>query len=127
MYVFPQEASCCYWPGEVGEAVVYGKLRVKLQLVTSHGDIVVRKMEVVEDISQPGLAKPVNSLSVTLMQLTSWPEQGLPHPTAILSLIDYLTNAQMSSSTKHTVVMCRYVCKLTYRHEIGRASCRERV
>jgi len=91
---------------------VYGKLRVKLQLVTSHGDIVVRKMEVVEDTPQPWEAKPVNSLSVTLIQLTSWPEQELPHPTAILSLIDHLTNAQMSSSTKRTVVMCRFVCKL---------------
>ena len=97
------------WDGGEG-CRVYGKLRVKLQLVTSHGDIVVRKMEVVEDTPQPGQAKPVNALSVTLMQLTSWPEQELPHPTAILSLVDHLTTAQRSSSTKHTVVMCRFVC-----------------
>ena len=108
--ILPQEASCCYWPEEVGEAVEYGKLRVKLQLVTSQGDIVVRKMEVVEDTPRPEQAKPVKALSVTLMQLTSWPEQELPHPTAILSLIGHLTNAQMSSSTKRTVVMCRFVC-----------------
>ena len=87
---------------------MYGKLRVKLQLVTSHGDIVVRKMEVLENSTHSKQAKPVNTLSVTLIQLMSWPEQELPHPRPILSLIDHLTNAQMSSSTKHTVVMCRF-------------------
>ena len=88
--------------------MAYGKLIVRLQLVTSHGDIVVRKMEVLENSTNSKQAKQVNTLSVTLMQLTSWPEQELPHPTAILSLIDQLTNAQMSSPNKRTVVMCRF-------------------
>ena len=45
---------------------------------------------------------------VTLLQLTSWPMRGLPNSTAVLSLIDHLTNAQMKSLAKRTIVMCRY-------------------
>ena len=97
----------------MGEVEVYGRLRVKLGLLNSHGDIAVRKMEVttvVEDKSWQAVhvEMPANSLVVTMIQLTSWPEQGLPHPTSITSLADHLTNAQMRSSTKQTVVMCKY-------------------
>ena len=97
----------------MGEVEVYGRLRVKLSLLNSHGDIAVRKMEVttvVEDKSWQAVhvEMPTNSLVVTMIQLTSWPEQGLPHPTSITSLSDHLTNAQMRSSTKQTVVMCKY-------------------
>ena len=85
---------------------------MKLSLLNSHGDIAVRKMEVttvVEDKSWQAVhVEPANSLVVTMIQLTSWPEQGLPHPTSITSLADHLTNAQMRSSTKQTVVMCKY-------------------
>ena len=92
---------------------MYGRLRVKLGLLNCHGDIAVRKMEVttvVEDKSWQAVhvEMPANSLVVTMIQLTSWPEQGLPHPTSITSLADHLTNAQMRSSTKQTVVMCKY-------------------
>ena len=103
--LYYQESSYCYWPGEVGEVMVYGRLRVKLGQVNSHGDIVVRKMEVTtEDKS-----RSTNPLIVTMIQLISWPQQGLPHPTSIMSLIDHLTVAQMRSSSKQTVVMCRFV------------------
>ena len=116
----PQEASYCYWPGEVGAAGMYGKLSVELKAVTSHGDTVLRRMEVAEKKLKDGQAEPTKTLPVTQLQLLSWAEQGLPHPMAILSLIDHLTSAQMSSSTKHTVVMCRSACivyiRYTYIH-----------
>ena len=81
---------------------MYGKLTVKLLSVKTCGDIVVRRLEVVGGGGQ--LSEP---RVVTLLQLTSWPMKGLPHPTAILSLIDHLTNAQMRSSSRRTVIMCR--------------------
>ena len=102
--ILPQKASSCFWPGEVGEAVVYGKLKVKLEQVKDHEDILLRRMEITEDKSDFSLSKP---LKVVLLQLTSWPEQGLPHPSAILFLVDHLSKSQMSTSTKHTVFMCR--------------------
>ena len=78
---------------------------MRLGQVNSHGDIVVRKMEVTtEDKS-----RSTNPLIVTMIQLISWPQQGFPHPTSIMSLIDHLTVAQMRSSSKQTVVMCRFV------------------
>ncbi|CAI8049661.1 hypothetical protein GBAR_LOCUS27341, partial [Geodia barretti] len=40
------------------------------------------------------------------MQLSSWPPGELPHPTAILSLVDLLTKAQRGSLGRHTVIMC---------------------
>ena len=54
-----------------------------------------------------GVARLNKPHMVTLLQLTSWPMRGLANSKAILSLIDQLTNAQMKSSAKRTVVMCR--------------------
>ena len=112
----PQEASTCYWPEDVGAAEVYGKLSVELKAVTSYDDMVMRRMEVAEKKIQDGQVELTKTLSVTQLQLIGWPEQELPHPMATLSLIDYLTSAQMSSSTKHTVVMCRSTCTVCIRH-----------
>ena len=87
--------------------MVYGGLRVQLGQVMSHEDIVERKVEVtsVEDTAHYREAK--NALNVTMIQLISWPQQGLPHPSSIISVIDYLTAAQMRSSSRQTLVMCR--------------------
>ena len=65
----------------------------------SHDDIVVRKMEVTTEVK----SRSTNPLIVTMIQLISWPQQGLPHPTSIMSLIDHLTVAQMRSSSKQTI------------------------
>ena len=54
-----------------------------------------------------GAVQPNKHHIVTVLQLTSWPVKGLPHPTAVISLIDHLTNAQMRSSTRRTVLICR--------------------
>ena len=94
----PQESSHCLWPGEVGDSEDHGKLKVKLLSVKTHGDIVIRRLEVVE-----GSSRLNKALLVTLLQLTSWLRHGLPHPTAVLSLADHLTNAQMRSATIRTV------------------------
>ena len=81
---------------------MHGKLTVKLLSVKYYGDIIIRKLEVVE-----GAVQLSKQHIVTVLQLMSWPMKGLPHPTAVISLIDHLTNAQMRSSTRRTVVMCR--------------------
>ncbi|CAI8039710.1 Receptor-type tyrosine-protein phosphatase S [Geodia barretti] len=96
-----EESSCCFWPEEEGESVVHGKLSVKLVSVKTHGDIVTRKLEMVE-----GAARLNRPHMVHLLQLTSWPLQGLPHPMAILSLIDQLTSTQMRCGNRRTVIMC---------------------
>ena len=83
--------------------MVHGKLSVKLVSVKTHGDIVTRKLEMVE-----GAARLNRPHMVHLLQLTSWPLQDLPHPTAILSLIDQLTSTQMRCGNRRTVIMCRY-------------------
>ena len=79
---------------------------MKLVSVKTHGDVVSRKLEMVEGAA--GLNRPQ---TVTVLQLTSWPLEGLPHPTAILSLIEQLTSTQMRCGNRRTVIMCRYgVC-----------------
>ena len=102
-----QESSYRYWPEEVGKVMVCGRLRVKLGQVMSHEDTVERMIEVttVEEIAHQRAAR--NTLNITMIQLISWPQQGLPHPSSIISVIDHLTVAQMRSSSKQTVVMCR--------------------
>ena len=84
-----------------------GKFRVRLRLVNSHGDIIVRKMEVTTLEKTSNQPKTTITSIVTMIQLISWPQQGLPHPSSITSVIDHLTVAQMRSSSKQTVVMCR--------------------
>ena len=68
---------------------------------TNRGDLVLRKLRV-------SAQHFTETLVVRMIQLTTWPLQGLPHSSAIIALIDKLTNALMASSTKQTVVMCRY-------------------
>ena len=80
------------------------RLSVRLLKVRGHGDIMERKLEVKEHKSiSPDI------LTVKMIQLTSWPLEGLPHPTAIISLIDKLNSVLMTTSSKQTVVMCRCV------------------
>ena len=97
-----QESSYCYWPGEEGEEMVCGRLRVRLVKVRGHSDVVERNVEVKESQFISSI------LSVKLMQLIGWPLQGLPHPSAIVSLVYRLTNTLMSLSSKQTVIMCRF-------------------
>ena len=87
--------------------MVCGMLRVRLGQVNSDGDIVERKMEVTTMKNTVHQSTSTNTLIVTMIQLISWPQQGLSHPTSIISVIDHLTVAQMRSSSKQTVVMCR--------------------
>ena len=82
--------------------MVSGRLRVRLTRVRGHGDITERKLEVTECDSVSN-----NPLNIRMIQLTSWPLQGLPHPSAIMSLIEKINRVLMSSSSKQTVVMCR--------------------
>ena len=87
---------------------MYGKLRVVGKRESVHGDITERRIEV-GDVEGHGGTQRV----VTLLQLSSWPLRELPHPTAILSLVELLSKAQRSSPSRHTVVMCRYIHTLS--------------
>ena len=87
---------------------MYGKLRVVGKRESVHGDITERRIEV-GDVEGHGGTQRV----VTLLQLNSWPLRELPHPTAILSLVELLSKAQRSSPSRHTVVMCRYTLPLS--------------
>ena len=82
--------------------MVCGRLSVRLLKVRDHGDIMEMKLEVKEHKSIS-----TNILTVKMIQLTSWPLEGLPHPTAIISLIDKLNSVLMTTSSKQMVVMCR--------------------
>ena len=84
--------------------MVYGRLRVRLVKVRGHGDIVERKMEIADQKSISD-----DKMKLRMIQLMSWPTQGLPYPTAIMSLIEKLTKVLMNSPSKQTVVMCRFV------------------
>ena len=103
-----QVSSCCYWPqgSEDGEEAAneetYGKLRVSLKGCTSHGDITERKLEVKETGDESG-----DHRIVSVLQLTSWSPGELPHPSAILSLVNMLSKAQRRSPNKPTIIMCR--------------------
>ena len=103
-----QESSHCFWPeGSYSACVdgaeeVYGKLTVTLKRLSDYGDITERKLEVAE--SEETSAHRI----VTLLQLSSWPLEEVPHPSAILSLVDLLRKAQRTSPSRHTIVMCRY-------------------
>ena len=85
-----------------------GRLSVRLLKVRGHVDIMERRLEVKEHKS----ISP-DTLRVRMIQLTSWPLEGLPHHTAIISLIDKLNNVLMTTSSKQTVVMCRWVSLLS--------------
>ena len=80
-----------------------GGLRVRVVKVRGHGDIVEWKIEVTACHDWV----PSDTLTVKMIQLTSWSLEGLPHPSAIMSLIEKLMNVLMRSSSKQTVIMCR--------------------
>ena len=85
-----------------GAEEVYCKLTVTLKRQSFYSDITEWTLEVTETEEMSTSQK-----MVTLLQLTSWPIDELPHPSSILSLIDLLGKAQRSSPSRHTVIMCR--------------------
>ena len=108
MFSTIQESSHCFWPESSGSAgvdgaeEVYGKLSVTLKRLRGYGDITERRLEVAE--SEGTSPRRI----VTLLQLSSWPLEEVPHPSAILSLVDLLSKAQRTSPSRHIIVMCRY-------------------
>ena len=107
-----QETCCCFWPqGSEGVATggaeeeidhVYGKLTVHLKRVKCRGDITERRLEVTKTGEKDGEGR-----SVTLLQLSGWSQGVMPHPPVMLSLVDMLNKSQRSSSSRHTIIMCR--------------------
>ena len=99
-----QVSSYCFWPQGLGgvQEEVYGRLRVCLKRVISHGGITERRLEVTETGGE-GEEQRV----VTLLQLSGWSLGELPSPPVVLSLVDLLSKTQRSSPSRHTVIMCR--------------------
>ena len=87
--------------GVDGVEEVYGKLAVSVRRVSSYGDITERRLEVEERGGKE------THRVVTLLQMIGWSPQELPHPSAMLALVDLLSKAQRSSPSKHTIIMCR--------------------
>ena len=105
---------------------VYGTIRVRLKRVSNRDnthisqensrwvllqlqenfrkDITERRLEVEEEEGRKGGGV---RRSVTLLQLTSWAPGNLPHPTAVLSLVELLSKTQRSRPSRHTTVICR--------------------
>ena len=97
-----QESSYCFWPqgSEVGAQAVYGKVTVTIKKLSCHGDIIERRLGVVEDAgSVPRV--------VTILQLTSWSPREVPHPSGVLELVELLGKAQRSRPSRHTIIMCK--------------------
>ena len=67
-------------------------------------DITERRLEVEEEEGKRGGGV---RRSVTLLQLTSWAAGNLPLPTAVLSLVEFLSKTQRSHPSRHTTVICR--------------------
>ena len=115
----------------MGEVKVYGTIRVRLKRVsnrdnthisqdnTQHsknswillqpqeffrGNITERRLEVEEEEGKRGGGV---RRRVTLLQMTSWAPGNLPHPTAVLSLVELLSKTQRSQPTRHATVICR--------------------
>ena len=106
---------------------VYGTIRVRLKRVSNRDnthisqdnskwillqlqeifreDITERRLEVEEE--EEGKRGGGVRRSVTLLQLTSWAPGNLPHPTAVLSLVELLSKTQRSRPSRHTTVICR--------------------
>ena len=87
--------------------MVWGRLVVRLGMISSHEDMVTRTLVVTCADSSTQNSSTNNTLTVTIIQLISWPQKGLPHPLSIILLIDKLTRTLMKCSSKQIVVMCR--------------------
>ena len=111
--------------------MVYGTLRVTLQKVTSHGDCVLRKMEVVEGNPKPKMAS--QPLMVTQVQLTSWaapflscPIYHRPHDEGPKKLLQKACSSHVqvreSSVHEHIHILCAHGFKLaiSYSDGVGR-------
>ena len=89
-----------------GAEEVYGKLTVTLRRQSSCSDITEWNFEVIENEGKVSTSQRM----VTLLQLTSWRIDELPHPSSVLALIDLLSKAQRSNPSRHTIIACRYKC-----------------
>ncbi|CAI8006035.1 Phosphatidylinositol phosphatase PTPRQ, partial [Geodia barretti] len=112
------ESSHCFWPPTVGEEKVYGNIRVWLMKESVHRDITERRLEIEGGIG--GVTR-----MVTLLQLTSWPPGHLPLPKSILSLVELLSKAQRSCSSRHTTVICSDGMGRTGRSSVSTPSWRD--
>ena len=85
---------------------VYGWLRVRLELTNSHGDVEERKLEVT---NMDDMSNSTEPLIITMLHMSGWTLNTLPHAASIITLHDQLICGQMRASSQLTTVMCRLV------------------
>ncbi|KAJ2676627.1 glutamate N-acetyltransferase [Coemansia sp. RSA 1085] len=81
-----------YWPAHVGEATMYGDLRVEFQAEAQHPDdsgVIARRFR----LTRPSVSK--SSMCITHLQYVSWPDHGVPeNPLGVLRLQQLARQAQ---------------------------------
>ena len=53
------------------------------------------------------MSESSQKMTIMFLQLNSWFQGELPHPTTILSLLELFNKALRSNPSRHTVIICR--------------------
>ncbi|XP_064390830.1 receptor-type tyrosine-protein phosphatase epsilon-like [Halichondria panicea] len=101
----PEEEHCVYWPAEVQESTLYGKLKIKFLSEEVHEDFIIRKLELREDTQYhvPGV---VDYLVVNQVQHCNWTLKEVPTTKSVLQIIDSLLKIQRSTGNQAITVCC---------------------
>lgn len=101
-----EEESCYqFWPATKDKADMYGKLIVKLVSEESEGEVVTRKIEVIEDTHYHVPGAP-NHAVLTQYHHTGWSSQKAPETSSILKIMDALIKTQRMTGNGAIAVVC---------------------
>jgi protein tyrosine phosphatase len=106
--VLLQEVCHQYWPLDQKSSETYGRYFVTLNKQEISGDYVIRKLDITDSQSRSVAPGGAASFTVTQLQYTRWPADGVPQSTTgILEVANLVQKVQMSSGNKAIVVMCK--------------------
>ena len=89
-----------------GSSETYGKYIVTLNKQEMCDDYVIRKMEIIENLTQ--MSSSTSGFSITQFHYVRWPEDGVPQSTTgILEVANLVQKVQMGSGNKAIAVMCK--------------------
>ena len=95
-----------YWPEHQGEAKIYGSVSVTHTEQEIQGDYIIRHLEVWQE--PPAGSNLTAKNTVTQIQYTNWPEDGVPQSTTgVLEVANLVQKVQMSTGNKAIMVMCK--------------------
>ncbi len=105
-----QEASQSYWPEDIFQPAVYGKITVIKTAEEQFSDYIFRKFEVTGVPAKSMVAN--NNLSasfvITQFQYMKWSEDEAPEETAaMLDMLEKVYKVQMNTGNKAITVMCK--------------------